>query len=175
MRIVIAKVTEENVGDIPEPCRGCLYWEFPEAFERGRDESMKSGWFKETLENFGDCGKILYVDGRAVGYAQYGPSDRFPNVQNYRSGPAGSAKEGVIVLTCLFISDRALRGVGLGGRLLEAVIHNVREHGFKALETFARRDDANNPSGPMKFYLKRGFQVKDETNPEFPLIRLDLI
>ena len=173
MRVVIRDITEENVGDIPEPCRRCAYWEDPKVSERDEAELIKREWFKETLETFGTCGKILYVDGRAVGYAQYGPSGRFPNVKNYGSGPVGSVEEGVVLLTCLFISDEAFRGLGLGKRLLEAVIQELRRRGFRALETFARRGEADNPSGPMEFYLRRGFHVKDETDPEFPLMRLD--
>lgn len=174
MKVVIRDITEESMSDIPEPCRGCLYWEFPGVSKEDETELIKREWFKETLETFGTCGKILYADGQAVGYAQYGPSQRFPNVQCYRSGPVGSVEEGVVLLTCHFISDKAFRGLGLGRRLLEAVIRELRGRGFKALETFARRGATNNPSGPVEFYLRMGFRVKDETDPEFPLMRLDL-
>jgi hypothetical protein len=29
--------------------------------------------------------------------------------------------------------------------------------------------------GPVKFYLKRGFHIKDETDPEFPIMILELV
>ena len=55
----------------------------------------------------------------------------------------------------------------------DAVIADLRDRGFKAVETFARRGFANNPSGPIELYLKKGFKIKDETDLEFPLIRLE--
>jgi len=88
-------------------------------------------------------------------------------------GQSARLRRGAVPLTCLFIPNEAFRGLGLGKRLLEAVIQELRRRGFRALETFARRGEANNPSGPMEFYLRRGFHVKDETDAEFPLMRLD--
>ncbi len=44
---------------------------------------------------------------------------------------------------------------------------------MKALETFARRGDPENPSGPVDFYLTNGFKVRND-DLEFPLMRLDL-
>lgn len=41
------------------------------------------------------------------------------------------------------------------------------------METFARKGNAENPSGPVEFYLRHGFTVQRD-DPEFPLLRLDL-
>jgi len=59
-------------------------------------------------------------------------------------------------------------------KLLESIILDLKKRGFKAIETFARKGASNNPSGPVKLYFKKGFRIKDETNPEFPLVRLEL-
>jgi hypothetical protein len=45
--------------------------------------------------------------------------------------------------------------------------------GFEAVETFARKNNPNNPSGPVEFYLKNGFRVLRD-DPEFPLMKLEL-
>lgn len=174
MRITIRDITRDNLGDLPEPCKACTYWENPEAFERSGGRTIKREWFLKTLKGFGSCGKIGYFDERAVGYAQYGPSYSFPNIESYDSGPVNRVEQGVVFLACLFIADEGLREKGLGSRLLKVVIEDLKGRGFNAIETFARRGDANNPSGPMEFYLKSGFHVQRETNPEFPLMRLDL-
>jgi hypothetical protein len=49
----------------------------------------------------------------------------------------------------------------------------LRKRGVKAVETFARKNNPNNPSGPVEFYLKNGFRVLRD-DPEFPLMRLEL-
>jgi ribosomal protein S18 acetylase RimI-like enzyme len=83
-------------------------------------------------------------------------------------------EDGAIFISCLFISEKNFRGKGLGEKLLEEVITDLRNRKLKAVETFARKGSANNPSGPIGLYLKKGFQVKEEVDAEFVLVRLDL-
>ena len=180
MRTVVRDITRENLGDIPEPCRGCLYWEFPEDFEKLRQQKnpelaakKKRKWFIQSLREFGNCGKIVYQEKVSVGYAQYAPFSRLPQAKNYKSGPVERIEDGTVFLSCLYISEERQRGKGIGTRLLNNIIADFRDRGFKAIETFARRGSTNNPSGPIELYLKRGFQIRDETNPEFPLVRLE--
>ena len=180
MKIVIKGITRENLDDIPRPCGGCLYWEFPEDFKKLRQqkkpklaEEKKKERFTKTLREFGSCGKIVYLNSASIGYAQYAPSNLFPQAFSYESGPLGRIQEGTVFLSCLYISEERQRGRGVGMRLLNTVITDLRDRGFKAVETFARRGSANNPSGPIELYLKRGFQIKDETDAEFPLVRLE--
>jgi len=185
IEVDIIDITEANLGDIPEPCRGCVYWEFPEEFDRAKlektetqkrlgFEEKKREWFVQTLKEFGTCGKIVYYNGKPVAYAQFAPSEQLPNTSHYESQPVGKREEGVVFLSCLYISDKALRGKGIGEALLNNIIDDLKRRGFRAVETFARRGDSNNPSGPLEFYIKNGFIIKDKTNPEFPLMRLFL-
>ena len=184
MEVEIKDITESNLNDIPEICRRCLYWSFPEEFETVKTESggkykqeledKKKQWIIQTLNEFGTCGKILYRNNVPVGYAEYGPSNRFPNIKAYKSQPIGKIKDGVVFLSCLVIADKNLRGKGLGEKLLDNVIADLKKRGFKAIETYARRGSPNSPSGPVELYLKKGFHIKDETNPRFPIVRLNL-
>jgi GNAT superfamily N-acetyltransferase len=174
MKVVIEDLTEGNMVCLPDDCKGCVYWESPEVFAEGRNEPLKKKWLLDTLREFGNCGKIVYFNSKVVGVALYGPSDRFPNVREYRSGRVGTLSEGVVLLTCLFIADIGARGWGFGRRLLEEVIEDLKMRGFKALETFARRGNTHNPSGPMQLYLRMGLYVKNDMNPEFPLMRFEL-
>lgn len=179
----IRDVAESNLDDIPEICRFCLYWSFPEEFEKTKTkpskykqqlEAEKKKWIVQTLNEFGVCGKILYYNKRPIGYAEYAPSNRFPNIREYKSQPIGRIEDGVVFLSCLHIADKNLRGKGLGGRLLESVIADLRKRGFKAVETYARKGSCDNPSGPVEFYPKKGFHMKDETDPEFPIVKSNL-
>jgi len=185
MDIAIEDIAESNLRDIPASCRGCVYWEFPEEFDKAMEEKTmtqrqlefekkKREWFTQTLKEFGTCGKIAYYNGKPVAYAQFAPSARLPNTRHYESQPVGKLEEGVVFISCLYIADEALRGKGLGETLLKSIIGDLKRRGLRAVETFARRGNPENPSGPFEFYTKNGFHVKDEANPEFPLVRLDL-
>jgi len=183
IEINIEDIKKSNLKDIPEPCKGCVYWEFPDEFEKGKNaptnkkrefEIKKREWFEKTMEEFGTCGKIVYHQGRPIAYAQYASSARFPNIKAYESKPVGRLEEGVVFLSCLYVTDKTMRGQGIGELLLENIVEDLKRRGFKAIETFARRSDAENPSGPMAFYIRNGFIIKDKTNPEFPLVSLYL-
>ncbi len=182
VEISIEDISKGNLKDIPEPCKGCVYWEFPEDYEKGKEDPRKKGefevekreWFEQTMKDFGTCGKIVYQNGKAIAYAQYAPSRRLPQSDEYESKDVGKIEDGVVFLSCLYITDKEWRQKGIGEKLLQNIIEDMRRRGFKAIETFARRSEANNPSGPMMFYIRNGFHIKDKTNPEFPLMRFYL-
>jgi len=181
----IVDITEANLPEIPESCKACIYWEFPDDFDKAKEqktelerklefERKKHEWFVNTTRKFGTCGKIAFSNGRPMAYAQFAPSQRLPNTANYRSHPVGKLEEGIIFISCLYVADEKLRGRGLGKTLLRNIIDDMRKRGFKAVETFARRGNSDNPSGPLEFYIKNGFTIKDQTNPEFPLVSIIL-
>lgn len=181
VEIDIEDIDESNLKDIPEPCRGCVYWEFPEEFEKGKDpkkkavcEVKKREWFKLSMKEFGTCGKIVYHNDKPIAYAQFASSWLLPRSGKFDSKEVGKMEEGVVFLSCLYITDKSMRGKGIGERLLQNIIEDLRRRGFKAIETFASRSETNNPSGPMEFYIRNGFHIKDKTNPEFPLMRFYL-
>jgi len=182
IEVNIEDIRKSNLKDIPEPCRGCVYWEFPENFRKGEGDSTKKWeleakkreWFEQTIKDFGTCGKIVYNEGKPIAYAQYASSTSLPNISIYESKPVGKPEEGVVFLSCLYITDETMRGQGIGELLLQNIIEELRRRGFKAIETFASRSEADNPSGPMMFYIRNGFHIKDQTNPEFPLMRFYL-
>jgi len=185
IEVEIEDIKEANLVDIPKACRDCVYWEFPQEFEKVKAEKAeaqkksmleqkKREWFVQILKEFGTCGKIAYYNGKPVAYAQFAPSVWLPKTSHYESKPVGKLEEGVVFLSCLYIADETLRGKGLGEALLKNIIEDLKRRGFKAVETFARRGDSKNPAGPLEFYIKNGFIIKDNTNPEFPLVQLYL-
>lgn len=183
MQVSIEDITQGNLEDIPEPCKTCLYWENPElrdkqqsTAEKTRNTAEKAEWFLKTLKEFGNCGKILYVDDKPVGYGQYSSASRLPNIQEYGAKNLGTAQEKVAFISCLYVSNENFRGRGLGRRLLDEMILDLKNRGFNAVETFARESSPNNPSGSLQLFLRRGFHVRErlETDPDFALVRLDL-
>jgi ribosomal protein S18 acetylase RimI-like enzyme len=185
IEVDIEDITEANLKDIPASCRGCVYWECPEEFDKAKQEKtvlqkqwdfekMKYDWFTKTRQEFGTCGKIVYYKGKPVAYAQYAHADFIPNVSTYNVRTVGNREQGVVFISCLYVSKKTLRGKGLGEALLRKIVEELSSRGFKAVETFARRDNPDNPSGPLEFYIRNGFVIKDNSNPEFPLVTLYL-
>jgi GNAT superfamily N-acetyltransferase len=177
MDIRIAELSEKNVKDTfewgiyPYSCKYCLYWECPEeALIKEEAFNKKVEWLRRVKKEFGDCGKLVYVDGKNIAYAQFAPSEFLPNINNYEAGVPD--KEAVII-SCLFVEDKNYRRMGIGRKLLSLIVDDFKLRGVKILETFARKGNSENPSGPCDFYIKKGFSIyKDDL--EFPLMRLDL-
>ncbi|UCE29619.1 MAG: GNAT family N-acetyltransferase [Candidatus Bathyarchaeota archaeon] len=179
VKAVVKGITQENLKDIPEPCRSCLYWEFPEDSEKtklSKSELVrkKKSWFLKTLREFGNCGSLVYYDNDVIGYAQYAPATCLSNVGSYESKLIGQLEDGTVFLSCLYVGEKTFRGRGIGTKLLESIISDLKKRGFKAVETFARSGSSNNPSGPIELYLEKGFRIKEETTSGFPLARLEL-
>ena len=182
VEIRIVNLTDENLGDVPEwgsypfSCKYCIYWEFPQecvtTAEWKNEKAMrkKLKWLRDTIGSFGNCGKLLYVNERVVGYAQYAFPRFLPRSLDY---PAGPPDMDAVLISCLFILYKEFRGSGLGRQLLHSIIEDLRGRKISAVETFARKGNPDNPSGPMEFYLKNGFRICRDDR-EFPLMRLDM-
>jgi hypothetical protein len=169
----IANVNENNFQNIPNPCKYCLYWQTGEPF----DEKMlkpemaqkKRKWLNKMTNEFGNCLKIAYFNDVPMGFIQYAPAKFFPCVKEYASGPPS---EDAVFIACLYVTNKEARGKRLGTSMLENLIVELKERGFKAVETFARKSSENNPSGPLKLYLKHNFRIKNDKD-DFPLVRLE--
>ncbi len=131
-------------------------------------EVLKRTWFNRAGSIFGPCGKLLYLDGKVVAWAQYAPASCFPHAQAYHTFPSQDA----YLITCLAVAP-SHRNKGYGEMLLKSVIDDLRLRGVKAVETFARRGSPDNPSGPVEFYLKKGFRITADDG-KFPLLRFEL-
>jgi GNAT superfamily N-acetyltransferase len=151
-----------------------VYWEstgdFDEKTSKEKTQQLKSDWFRNVSEEFGDCGVIAYLNDEPTGYAQYALPRFFARVQQYESGPPSADS---VFLACLYIPKKELRGKGIGKSLLDFVLSDLQKRGYGAIETFARKSGESNPTGPLEFYLKQGFSVKRESD-EFPLVRKGL-
>ncbi len=156
----------EGIGS----CSECIYWEYPEEFDRGaRDVGLKSDWISHVLNSFGNCGLRASVDDRSVGFIQYAPPAYYGD--RFKEYPSGPPSEDSVFISCLYISDKENRGKGVGTKLLRTAIAELRSRGFERVEALPRRGSENNPSGPVELYLRNGFRVVRELD-DFPLVRL---
>ena len=169
----ITPVTLEGLADLPRLCNRCGFWESLEPVSLENDFSSgdldKRHWYENVLAQWGSCGKLVVEADQALAYAQYAPADFFPQLQFYKLGPVS---RDAIFLSCLFVPD-GFRGRGLGKLLIHSMQKDLIKRGYRAIETFARRAPARNPSGWTEFYLANGWQVIKESS-SMSLLRLDL-
>ncbi|MDP1809672.1 MAG: GNAT family N-acetyltransferase [Actinomycetota bacterium] len=169
----IVPVTLERLPALPAPCGCCGFWENREPASLDIDfaagNTDKKDWYENVLTHWGSCGRLVLEAEQALAYAQYAPADFFPQLQYYALGPVSPD---AIFLSCLFVPDR-FRGRGLGKLLVNTVQKDLIKRGYRAVETFARRAPAKNPSGWTEFYLANGWQVIRESSL-MSLLRLDL-
>jgi len=170
----IVELCLNNFEDVPSPCKHCLYWQSSEDFDdsmlRARIQREKQEWFIKVFREFGDCGFIAYLNRNPIGFVQYAPPIFFPRIEEYTSG---SPSRDAVFLACLYIVNRENRGRGFGTAMLEKLLAELSKRKMKAIETFARKDLENNPSGPLALYLKHGFKVEHDKG-NYPLVRLEL-
>ena len=173
MDIIIEPVTLENFKDLPNfslsphSCKYCAYWESLEfdGWTKKEDaEQKKLNWFIRVSKEFGNCGFIVYVNKIPVGFAQYASVKYFPTISRYK---AGTPSNDAIFLSCLYIAKRELWRKGIGKKLLEKVIRDLRSRGYRTIEAFARRpgtpsSEVGDWSSPAEFFLKMGFTVKSQ-------------
>jgi len=170
----IETVNEDNFEDVPSPCKYCLYWQtsgpFGEETLKPEMEQEKREWFNEVNREFGGCIKIAYLNGKPIAFMQYASARFFPRAGVYASGPPS---EDAVFLACLYISDKEARRQGHGSAMLKDLTVELKERGFKAVETYARKSSDDNPSGPLALYLRHDFRIERDKN-DFPLVRLEL-
>lgn len=172
----IRALTPERVDDLPDGCGRCAFWESPEPAGPGcgspaSREAVRE-WVSGVLSDWGECGRIAYVDGEAIGFAKYAPPRYFPQVLVM---PAGPPSEDAVLLACLHVQPDA-RHAGVGKVLVQAVLRDLVSRGEKVVEAYAAVDVIDRKASPMmtvEFLLRQGFSVV-RPHPRYPLLRLEL-
>ncbi|HET6310120.1 MAG TPA: GNAT family N-acetyltransferase [Candidatus Nitrosotalea sp.] len=118
-----------------------------------------------AMINRGEVTALLaFVDGKAVGWCNYGETTRLAGVM-HRFGLKAAAHEGVGSVAC-FVIAAPYRGHGVASRLLDAALDRLRKRGLSAVEGYpAKKQDSaqGNYRGPLSMYLRAGFEVVRET------------
>jgi len=174
MSIAIERASLDRFGDIPIPCRHCLYWQTKDECTTTRnkdeDERKKRQWFEKVGNEFGNPIRVAYLDGVPAGFLQFAPARFFPRIAEYTTA---TPDDKAIFIACLYVVNEKARGKGVGTAMLDDLVRELPRSRCGVIETFARRGSANNPSGPVEFYLKHGFKSVGGRE-EFPLVRLEL-
>lgn len=175
----VADLHADALGDLPVPCRSCVFWEVAGAPRGGSPDPAagavaKEAWWQATELEWGTPGKALYLEGRLVACATFAPPVHFPRAR--RMGAAVS--DDALLLATLRVDPR-YAGAGLATVLLQAVLAETHRRGARALEAYGER--RTGPEGaawpgcvlPEAFLLAAGFTVRHDDR-SFPLLRLDL-
>jgi ribosomal protein S18 acetylase RimI-like enzyme len=124
---------------------------------------------------FGSYAKVLLIDDRPAGYAQFGPLSAYPRAARvrelYRQLPDAPLPA---VITCIATTP-AVRGGGHAHALVTAVCDDLAARGFAAVEVYPEggaAPDATSAPAPG-FWLGAGFSLAVD-DPRFPVMRREL-
>jgi len=133
----LANVTLDNLHELPQRCRRCVFWELdPVAAERAADAGdpalEKEAWVSATLLEWGSCGKLVSVDGIPAGYVLYAPPLYVPRSVAFPTSPVSA--DAVLLMTAHILPE--FSGGGLGRMLVQGAAKDLVRRGIKAVEAF---------------------------------------
>jgi GNAT superfamily N-acetyltransferase len=130
----VVDITLDNLDDLPQSCRSCVYWELDPAAAGASSEREidKEAWVSETLLQWGSCGKLAYVDGVASGFALFAPAAYVPRAASFPTAPV--SPDAVLLMNARVLPRFA--GKGVGRALVQAVSRDVAQRGVRAVEAF---------------------------------------
>ena len=179
----VARLTLDTLADLPDDARGCVFWELDpvrraRVLESGQGVEEKEAWLSRVLLEWGSCGRVLYVDDVAVGYALYAPPVYFGGAVSLPTAPP--SEDAVLLATVLVRPEHA--GGGLGRVLMQSVVKDlVKRGGIRALEAFGdtRAPGPGHPVDhtfcvpPADYLAHVGFKTV-RSHVRYPRLRLDL-
>ncbi|MFB7242487.1 GNAT family N-acetyltransferase [Streptomyces populi] len=171
----LVPLTLDNLPDLPNRCRACVFWELDPvsgeaAVKAGTSAVEKEAWISSVLLDWGSCGRIAYVDDVPVGYVLYAPPAYVPRSTAFPTSPV--APDAVQLMTSFIMPG--YQGQGLGRVMVQTVAKDLLRRGFKAIEAFG---DARwkEPACvlPADHLVAVGFKTV-RPHPRYPRLRLEL-
>ncbi|MFE0181935.1 GNAT family N-acetyltransferase [Streptomyces olivaceus] len=171
----LVPLTLDNLQDLPQRCRSCVFWELDPvsgetAVEAGTSALEKESWISAVLLDWGSCGRVAYVDDVPVGFVLYAPPAYVPRSTAFPTSPVSS--DAVQLMTAFVMPG--YQGQGLGRVMVQTVAKDLLRRGFKAIEALG---DARwkEPACllPADHLLAVGFKTV-RPHPRHPRLRLDL-
>ncbi|WP_327176809.1 GNAT family N-acetyltransferase [Streptomyces sp. NBC_01335] len=171
----LVPLTLDNLPDLPQRCRSCVFWELDPvraeaAIKAGESETAKESWLSAVLLEWGSCGRLVHVDEVPVGYVLYAPPAYVPRSIAFPTSPV--SPDAVQLITGWI--DPAYQRQGLGRVMVQTVAKDLLQRGFKAIEAFGEARWTE-PACllPADHLLAVGFKTV-RPHPVHPRLRLDL-
>lgn len=171
----IMPLTLDNLGDLPSPCRSCLFWELGPLVDTNPVEAdeaplAKEAWLSATLLDWGSCGKIAYVAGVPAGYAMFAPPGFVPRSMSFPTSPVSG--DAVLLMNARVLPEWTSGGVGR--MLAQAVAAELVPRGVKAIEAFGSTGPLSRGCLMPADYLRSvGFKTI-RPHPAYPRLRMEL-
>ena len=97
----LARLTLDNLGDLPRACRSCLFWELDpvrrqRAADAGEARAEKEAWVSRCCWSGAPAAGWRYVDDEPAGYVLYAPAVYLPGRRRVpdRAGQRGRGAAG---------------------------------------------------------------------------------
>src|SRR3954453_15382976 len=177
----LARLTLDNLADLPDPCLSWTFWQLDPGRRKRADEAgaglaEKESWVSWVLLEWGSCGQVAYVDGEPAGYVLYAPPLYLPGAEAFPTSPA--SEDAVLLATAMISPDHT--GGGLGRVLMQTVVKDLVKRGdIRALEAFGDNRasaDVSHVGGCVlraDYLLGVGFKTY-RPHPRYPRMRLEL-
>lgn len=192
--VLIIPVELNSFDRLDSHSRTCMFWQTnSDVDEDGRGSTFeKEAWLSSVLLQWGLCAQVAEEFGRAVGSVTYAPPGSIARAGTFASGPVGSDAVLLADLHARAEFDPVARK-DIRSLLLAAVVSDAARRGVRAIETFARTEEAterlatehvvvktsSSTGGPLsciqeqEFFLARGFEVVGD-DLLFPRLRLEI-
>jgi len=183
----IAPLTVDELPDLIECCRQCVFWELTpvdeaRAHRAGQCALRKEQWVSHVLLEWGSCGQVAYVDGDAVGHVLYAPPVFFPRIASFPTAPMSPD---AVALGSLRVRED-YRGGGLARVLIQSMAADLVRRRVRAVEAIATVGTALNATAdsahrdadvectvPTAMLLAVGFATS-RAHARTPRLRLEL-
>ncbi len=178
--VAIQDVTPDRIADYEDffdhhAFRDFPVWQSCYCMETHRTQD-EDAWAERTAgENRADMvkgieqhqvtGLLAYVDGKPVGWCNYGETTRLSGLV-LKLGLEAADHIGVGSVAC-FVIAAPYRGHGIAARLLDEAVDRLRSRGVRSVEAYpAGVGDSpqGNYRGPLAMYLRAGFVPYRETD-----------
>ena len=177
--VTVHDVTPDKVGDYQsffdhDGFRDYPAWQSCYCMETHRTQTDAEWAVRTAADNRRDMSKAIkdrqvtgllaYVDGKPVGWCNYGETTRLNGVM-HRFGLNAAEQQGVGSVAC-FVIAAPYRGHRVATKLLDAALERLRARGVKMAEAYPvkeRKSPQSNYRGPLSMYLAAGFEPYRET------------
>lgn len=174
----VVQVSGDDVDELPETCRSCLFWELglprPDPRRGHVDElagdaaMQKQAWWSSEVLEAAPPGRVIRVGEKLAGYVLFAGPGRF----SPRKAPAPETSEDALLLATIWI-EPTMRERGLGRQLVQAAVKEAIRLDLAAVEAYGdRRFREQECVLPAMWLLHEGFEVHRE-HPRYPVLRLE--
>jgi len=174
--VTVLDVTPERVADYQsffdnDAFRDYPAWQSCYCMETHRTQPDEEWTARTSIENRADMtsmigrgqvtGLLAYVDGKPVGWCNYGETTHLSGVMMKLKLDA-SEHDRVGSVACFVIASQ-YRGHGVATRLLDAAIDRLRDRGLRAVEAYPRKEDGGSAQahyrGSLTMFERAGFET----------------